>query len=247
MVDIQREIEKFLEDIHTAVPYPVKISLSDDIPIVELKNLFIYIYPPHTIRQPNVAGFQTIHLDVDVLLSDRHKVIDRIKGLLGVGTKIYARDTVVARVEKRIAIAFQEEHHMQVALPGKYRYGLYHQGELVSVAVFSGGRRMVAEREGYRSYELLRFCHKDAYTVVGGISKLIHRFVSDFHPDDIMTYADLDWCQQSSLERIGFQPIAITEPQIFYIEDGRRHYRKEGKEGEYTIQNSGSLKLKLIL
>ncbi|NGM61176.1 hypothetical protein G5B30_04500 [Sphingobacterium sp. SGG-5] len=247
MIDTQAEIDKFLDDLRTAIPYPVDMDRSATIPTAQINTLFIYIYPPHTVRQPNVAGFQTIHLDVDLLSSAHDKVIDRIRGLLGAGTRLYARDTVVARVDKKVAMAFQEEYHMQVALPGKYRYGLYHRGELVSVAVFSGGRRMDTEGEDYRSFELLRFCHKGGYIVVGGISKLLNRFIHDFHPDDIMTYADLDWCQQSSLERIGFQPIAVKEPQTFYIEDGHRHYKKESKNGGYTVQNSGSLKLKRIL
>src|SRR5690606_1147260 len=122
MVDIQVEIQKFLDDLNMAVPYPIDIDRSATILTVQINNLFIYLYLPHTSRQSNVPGFQTIHLDVDMLLSARDKVIDRIKGLLGSGPRIYARNTVVARIDKKVAMDFQEEHHMQVALPGKYRY-----------------------------------------------------------------------------------------------------------------------------
>ncbi|ULT28536.1 hypothetical protein KUH03_19615 [Sphingobacterium sp. E70] len=87
---------------------------------------------------------------------------------------------------------FLVEHHLQTALPGKYRYGLYEQGELVSIAVFSGGRRMNDKNEEYRSFELLRFCNKSGYNVIGGLSKLITAFAKDFHPGDIMTYTDRD-------------------------------------------------------
>lgn len=244
---MQRELGEFLEEIQISIPYPIQVEISSPIPTLQLKNIFIYIYPPYTSRRPNVAGLQTIHLDVDVFMSARHKIINRLKGMLGLGPKIYARNTVVARVDKRIAMEFQEEHHLQVPLPGKYRYGLYHQGELVSLAVFSGGRRMDNKPSDYRSFELLRFCHKGAYTVIGGVSKLIHQFVADFQPADIMTYADLDWCQQSSLEKIGFRPIEVKGPQTFYIENGHRQYTAEGSDGGYAVQNSGSLKLKLIL
>src|SRR5690606_14075307 len=98
MIDIQGEIGKFLEALHMAVLYPVKMDLSGDVPAMLVNNLFIYIYPPHGARRPNIPGFQTIHLDVDLLLSARHKIINRIKGLLGIGTRLYARDTVVARI-----------------------------------------------------------------------------------------------------------------------------------------------------
>jgi hypothetical protein len=213
-----------------------------------LGTLFIYLYPPNHARQPAHPELQTLHIDVDLLRSSKRKVINRIKGILGLGERIYARETVAARIDKKVAIAFQEEHHLQVALPGKYRYGLFYEGELVSVAVFSGGRRMNGKSEDYRSFELLRFCHKTDHNVVGGVSKLIGRFAQEFKPADIMTYADLDWCQQSSLEKIGFMPSEIKEPQKFWIVDGKRSYAAAAVHtGEYQVQNSGSLKLKLIL
>src|SRR5690606_32638350 len=97
MIDTQAEIDKFLDDLRTAIPYPVNTDRSATIPTAQINTLFIYIYPPHAVRQPNVTGFQPTHLDVDILLSARDKVIDRIKGLLGSGPRIYARNTVVAR------------------------------------------------------------------------------------------------------------------------------------------------------
>ncbi len=241
------EIDLFLREIQQQILLPMRIDRTGQVPAIVVKDLCIYLYPPYTSRRENVAALQTIHIDVDQIRSSSQKIINRLKGMLGLGTKVYARNTVVARIDKKVAMEFQEEHHLQVALPGKYRYGLYHEGELVSIAIFSGGRRMSGQSDDYRSFELLRFCHKGAYTAIGGISKLIRQFALDFRPSDIMTYADLDWCQQSSLERIGFRPETVKSPQTFYIDNGERHYI-QGPQGKgYTVQNSGSLKLKLIL
>lgn len=215
---------------------------------LQIGKLFIYIYGPHTQRREAHPQLQTIHIDIDLLVSSKQKVINRIQGMLGLGERIAARDTVAARIDKRVALEFQEEHHLQVALPGKYRYGLFYQGDLVSIAVFSGGRRMHNTEDSYRSFELLRFCHKGSLNVIGGISKLIDKFVAEFHPSDIMTYADLDWCQQSSLEKIGFSTVGIKEPQSFRIKSGIRHYTDPtDSEDGYLVSNSGSLKLKRIL
>ena len=243
----QGDIDSFLCKLQQQVLLPMRVDRDGAVTSVVVKNLFIYLYPPYTSRKENVASLQTIHIDLDQILSSPQKIINRLKGMLGLGTKIYARNTVVARIDKKVAMDFQEEHHLQVALPGKYRYGLYYKGELVSMAVFSGGRRMKGESDDYRSFELLRFCHKGPYMVVGGISKLIHQFVADFKPSDIMTYADMDWCQQSSLEHIGFHAIETKSPQTFYVEDRQRHYEDKRDGKGYTVQNSGSLKLKLIL
>lgn len=248
MTDYQQEIDLFVSEISSDVPHLAHYDISGEVPTLLLGKLFIYLYLPHTSRQKPHTDLQTLHIDVDLLRSSKTKVRNRIKGMLGLGEKIYARDTVVARIDKKVALTFQHEHHLQVALPGKYRYGLFHEGELVSVAVFSGGRRMRQEQENYRSFELLRFCHKADYTVIGGISKLIRRFVNEFQPSDIMTYADLDWCQHSTLEKIGFVPLATKPPQIFRIkEDIRTHHDGNIDKEGYLVKNSGSLKLKLIL
>jgi len=242
-----KEIDLFLQEMEQQISLPLLIDREGRVTTVSVKDLFIYLYPPQHPRREHIASLQTIHIDLDQILSAPQKIINRLKGMLGIGTRIFARNTVVARVDKKAAMDFQEEHHLQVALPGKYRYGLYHTGELVSIAVFSGGRKMREEADDYRSFELLRFCHKGAYTVVGGISKLMRQFVADFQPSDIMTYADLDWCQQSSLESIGFVPVEVKAPQTFYIENQQRYYDGQRQGDGYTLQNSGSLKLKLIL
>jgi hypothetical protein len=170
--------------------------------------------------------------------------------------RIYARNTVVARIDKRTSLQFLVEHHLQTALPGKYRYGLYEQGELVAVAVFSGGRRMLDKDEDYRSFELLRFCNKTGINVIGGLSKLIKAFCNDFSPGDIMTFTDRDWSQHSSLEKIGFVAKEITAPINFWITGTKRYtyrntdelkvFREQFPHG-FPKENMGSIKMILYI
>lgn len=215
---------------------------------VQTHKYYVYFYLPGQIRRPEPRDLGVIHIDYDQIEAMPDKILARLKGLHQIGRRIYGRQTVVARIDKKVALAFQEEHHIQVALPGKYRYGLYHQGELVSVAIFSGGRHMRDQDKEYRSFELLRFCHKGDTIVVGGISKLIKAFIADFNPQDIMTYADLDWTQESSLQTIGFQVIGLLPPQKYYIVQGVRQFLKPtDSEPFYTVENLGSLKLKRLI
>lgn len=208
----------------------------------------VFIYFPHTERIKEEVGEDMIHIDIDVLRSSYEKIVRRIKGLCGLGERIYARNTVVARVDKKVTEDFLVEHHLQGSMTGKYRYGLFYKGELVSIAVFSGGRIMRNISDSFRSFELIRFCHKSDCLVIGGISKLIKAFVQDFKPNDIMTYADRDWSLQSSLESIGFKEEGITESQLFLIKDGVRYSYSVGIESyDYIVKNKGSIKLKLYL
>ncbi|MFC7525273.1 hypothetical protein ACFQRK_15025 [Parapedobacter sp. GCM10030251] len=203
-----------------------------------------------------------IHIDEDLWINRPVLLLNRIASLAGKARRIHARDTVAARIDKSVAMAFQQENHLQVALPGKYRYGLFHSGDLVAIAVFSGGRKMNNQPDNYRSFELLRFCHKQGIQVVGGFSKLIDAFQQEFHPGDIMTYADKDWSDGDSYRKIGFMIVGQTEPQQFWINTHTKQRYDEHtlpeeiknaslpmrkKLGYTPIYNSGSIKLVKVL
>ncbi len=224
------------------------IRYSDSYVFIKTDKVVVYIYFPGTERLLNLHELPIIHIDIDRIINQSTTIIYRLKGLHGLGQRIYARKTVVARIDKRVATAFLDEHHLQGAMPGKYRYGLFYEGELVSAAVFSGGRIMRDISSEYRSFELIRFCHKGDALVVGGISKLIKAFIADFNPQDIMTYADRDWCSDSSLERIGFQVVGNLDPFTQSIKNGKRVLSPSDHSGiDYSVANLGSIKLKLVL
>jgi hypothetical protein len=92
------------------------------------------------------------------------------------------------------------------------------QPKLIAVATFSGGRTMKeGERKGTRSYELIRFASLKGYVVVGGMDKLLKAFTEEHLPDDIMSYADRDWSDGRSYEKLGFTKIENSIPQTLYI------------------------------
>ena len=199
-----------------------------------------------------------IHIDEDLWITQPDLLLSRIAALAGKSHRIHARDTVAARIDKQVALAFQQAHHLQVALPGKYRYGLFYQGDLVSIAVFSGGRKMNNQPDDYRSFELLRFCHKQGTQVVGGFTKLLEAFQREFHPGDIMTYADKDWSNGDSYRKTGFTIVGETAPQLFWVNrDTKQRYDEHTlpdaikntqpslrkQMGYIPVNNSGSIKL----
>lgn len=217
----------------------------------------IHLYRSSITKRVNKENQKTVHIDEDILHHKFDIIVKRILAIALHNKKAYARNTVVARVDKKNTISFLDENHLQGAMPGKYRYGLFLDGELISLAVFSGGRNMPEfNMETYRSFELIRFCNKLGYNVVGGISKLLKAFISDFHPQDIMTYTDKDWSQDSTLEKIGFVKKSELAPLQFWIsgtsrtlirnEDQFQSLKKEFPNG-YLKENLGSLKLILSL
>lgn len=252
------KIDEFTKTIERDLQTAFKRSQEDQVIVLEsqLFDLVIYIYLPLAVNRLPHRNSRTIHLNYDQLVADFEKISARIRALYGFGKVVYARKTVVARLDKSVSLSFLQDHHLQSPLAGKYRYGLFFEGELISIAIFSGGRHMRDKPTDYRSFELLRFCHKSGFRVTGGLSKLIQAFIRDFHPNDIMTYVDLDWSQDSMLQTLGFEERGIIPPQAYWITGGNRLPIKtaeqqknlsENSANGYLSYNSGSTKLVLTL
>jgi hypothetical protein len=218
---------------------------------------FVYYLSDASKRFPISSGTRCLHIDQDLWINKSELLTNRIKSLSGLAQRIHARDTVAARIDKAMAMEFQNLHHLQGALPGKFRYGLFLKGDLVSIATFSGGRKKLDQPDSYRSYELLRFCHKQGYHVVGGFSKLLDIFIEDQQPDDIMTYADKDWADESTYQKLDFKEISTLMPQVFWIDINHTKRYSEGTipealiplsdeerqaKGFYKHYNNGSIK-----
>lgn len=258
---------KIIEDFRTTLNQKLGIELE----VTEIKpfifllkcvhydmNIVFYLCSSQVSRIETQKDSSFVHIDEDSWVNQSEHILSRLKVRLGQSKKIYARETVVARIDKRQSMQFQEEHHMQVALPGKYRYGLFYRGELVSIGVFSGGRRMQNKPETYRSFELLRFCHKKNILVVGGLTKLLQSFSKDFRPGDLMTYSDKDWSDGHKFALVGFEITDHLPPQVFWIERETLHRytdydlpvalkslgeNKLIEKGFCKLTNNGSLKL----
>lgn len=204
----------------------------------------------------------------DAWLTRREIVQSRISALLGVTNKLPARVTKVRRITKEESHNFLLTNHLQDPITAKYRFGLFLPPNyfrlapflatanttevLVAVATFSQPRIFKKNNEEYRSYEMVRFANLINTLVIGGLDKLSKAFEKERKPDDIMTYADLDWSEGRSYERLGFEAVSDTVPYLFVLtkNDLKRTVVKE-KVAELTpkidseailIKNSGSRK-----
>ncbi|MDR2036390.1 MAG: hypothetical protein LBQ60_00545 [Bacteroidales bacterium] len=163
-------------------------------------------------------GIQVIHLWHDQWIRSEDIVRSRISALLGFSTCIPARRTNVLRIDKEQMSGFLSLNHLQGAVTARYAYGLFYQDQLSAVASFSAGRLMDRGGVIYRSFELLRYANMLNHTVVGGLGKLITCFIRKHSPEDIMTYADLDWGSGMGYKKLNFKQTDITPPQIFWVD-----------------------------
>jgi len=220
-------------------------------------------------------GIKVIHVWEDVWRAKKEVVQSRLKSLLGHSYRIPARLTEVRRIDKPTLDAFLKINHLQVSTTAKYKYGLFlpqryfrvlekwtekpdmsllppeSASLLVAVASFSGGKNIPRNSQIYRSFELIRFANVLNATVVGGLDKLLKAFIKEVHPDDIMTYADRDWSNGQSYERLGFERLGTTPPQTFLVHPDtfEREYATPESERDNAVKvyNSGNIKYLLDL
>lgn len=181
-------------------------------------------------------GIQLIHIFEDEWLYKSNIIKSRIKNLLGLSEKIYARKCEIKVINSNIEKIFLENNHIQGYTPSLFCYGLFYNNELFSIMSFGKLRINLGQKESKDGeYELLRFCNKIGYSVIGGASKLFKYFVSRQFPKKIISYADRRFSTtikgKNLYENLGFKFIGSTPQNYFYIigheRKNRFNFRKD--------------------
>lgn len=132
------------------------------------------------------------------------------------------------------------------------------EGKLIAVATFSNARKWIKDGKEIRSYEWTRYASLPDLRVSGGMGKMLKAFIKEVQPDDIMSYADLEWSEGDVYQRLGFKAESWKEAVDFAV-DGRTWERtpiRSGMTGEGVIagatgnlffRNFGSRKFRLKL
>lgn len=144
---------------------------------------------------------------------------------------IYARNCEVRRIGKAEAEEFLNASHSYGDAACRYRYGLFlkrhtghrasgliQPGTLVAVAEFSNARKWKKGDKTIRSYEWTRYASLPDVRINGGMGKMLKHFIKEVEPDDIMSYADLEWSEGSVYEQLGFSLEGHKEPVTFMID-----------------------------
>ena len=192
----------------------------------------------------------------------------RLLAHMEVFDQVYARNCEIRRIDKATAAEFLAANHSYGDSSNRYRYGLflkrhtghiasegvetwkYPVGTLVAVATFSNARKWVKEDKTIRSYEWIRYASLPGLRISGGMGKLLKAFIEEVQPDDIMSYADLEWSSGEVYSTLGFAEESLKEPVMFTI-DNQWKRTPISRCPQHTdpsfLQNFGSLKYRLKL
>ena len=203
-------------------------------------------------------GMETIVITEDRWRSQGDMMKARMLAHLEQFTSLYARNCEVRKIDKAVAAPFLGDNHSYGDAACRYRYGLYlrrssrdgklQAGTLVAVATFSNARKWVKGEKVIRSYEWTRYASLPGVRISGGMGKMLKAFVKDVQPDDVMSYADLEWSEGKVYEQLGFVLEGRKEPVMFVVDRlWKRFPVKPGLTGDRFFKNLGSNKYRLKL
>ena len=169
----------------------------------------------------------------------------RLLAHLEIFTPVYARNCEIRRIDKPTAAEFLGRTHAYGDAACKYRYGLFLKrhtghlaslchsepslchserseesliGQLIAVGTFSNARKWIKNGKEIRSYEWTRFASLPGLRISGGMGKILKAFIEEVQPDDIMSYADLEWSEGTVYEQLGFTLEGKKDPVLFGVD-----------------------------
>ena len=205
--------------------------------------------------------------------TQRSSMTARILAHLEVFSPIYARNCEVRRIDKSMAKEFLKNNHSYGHAACKYCYGMFLKrhtghvaksvsdqdpspGTLVAVATFSNARKWTKGDKIIKSYEWTRYASLPGVRLSGGMGRMLKTFIKEVQPDDIMSYADLEWSAGDVYKQLGFELEGYKAPVLFTIDTDtwqRTPVRPETDDegvlmnAETYFQNLGSNKYRLKL
>ena len=156
-----------------------------------------------------------------------------IKNKLGQSFKIFARKCEILEVSFKDSQIFLENNHLQGRCNSSINIGLFYNNELISLMTF-GKSRFNKKVD----WELLRFCNKLNYYVVGAASRLFKNFLKG-HTGSVISYADMRYSDGKLYRNLGFEFEHISGPNYWYwkvnngiLLESRIQYQKHKLKGK---------------
>lgn len=175
----------------------------------------------------NKRGIQLLTIWEDQLYRSPEAVKSVILSKLGIYNKrVGARQCYIKEVRANVASQFENEYHLQGSTPSRYKLGLYYKDELVSLMTFGKARTGMSSKDKKDGeYELIRYCCKSGWQVVGGASKLFKHFIQLVHPTAILSFSSNDISNGTLYKSLGFIKVGETVGYWYIDKELNRYHR----------------------
>jgi hypothetical protein len=177
-------------------------------------------------------GIELIQIFENEWLHKQDIVKSILSAKLGfITNKIFARKCEIREIDNQTYKEFCELNHIQGYGIAKVRLGLFYNDELVQLASFSKPRF----NKNY-DWENIRSCTKLNTTVVGGFSKLMKYFKTNY-TGSIITYVDCRYFNGGGYLKNGFKFIKHTEPNYFYFKRNTTELETRNKYQKHKLKD----------
>ncbi len=235
----EREIHQFLKDnniyyipscrniIH---PLEIDIYLPDYNLAIEFDGLYWHndnnLHKNYHITKTNKCkekNIELIHIFENEWLFKKDIVKSVLLTKLGkIENKIYARKCKIKEIDNKTKNKFLEENHLQGDAISSINLGLFYNDKLISVMTF--GKRKITGKI-LNDFEMLRFCTKINYQVIGGFSKILKYFINNYDKK-VFSYVDKRYFNAKSYLKNGFQLIGESEPNYWWFDKNYNFYHR---------------------
>ena len=176
------ELDIYLPELHLAIEYNGTYWHSEQAG----KDKSYHVNKNFLCEQQDI---HLIHIFEYQWTNNQRQIKQRLSNILGSYTnKVFARKCIVREIDFAIVSDFLNEYHLQGSCTSKLNLGLFYNNELISVMTFGKPRF----NKDYQ-WELIRFCNKEGYHVIGAASKLLKYFERNYNPESLISYANRCW------------------------------------------------------
>ena len=182
----------------------------------------------------NKIGYKLFHIYEDEWKTNESLVKSKLKHLLKIndGIRIGGRNVVIKKINTEDKTHFLKNNHIQGTDKSNISYGAYYNDVLVGVMTFNEKRNMTKNSDG--EFELSRYATKQDYIVTGLASKMLKRFINDYNPNTIISFADRRWTidgENNLYTKLGFSLVSIVKPTYYYYNSKVSRYKRFHKFG----------------
>lgn len=175
-------------------------------------------------RYAKELGIDLIQVWEDQWKNSNDLVKDIIAIRLGIirSRKLYARQCIVKEIDASTYTDFCLDNHIQGNRPAKVKLGLYYKDELVQIASFGSARNYTSTSKDVYEWEWIRGACLKSTMIIGGTAKLFKYFIETYNPRNVMAYCDWNLFNGTSYERLGFEFIKYTGPDLFFVRNSSK-------------------------
>lgn len=164
-------------------------------------------------------------------ISKRGIIESIIKSAVGINDRIHARKCSIKTIDAKHLRPFINSYHVQGFKPSTVNYCLIYNDAIVA--------SLTMNKHTKYGWEMGRFVTIPGTTVIGGLSKVFSKFVKDYNPETVVSFADRRFFDGKSYINAGFILDGITSPNYKYVKGklilSRQRFQKHKLANELEV------------